>query len=55
VDRLRGYGREGPQGERTDQGAIFEGGTRYLREHFPALDDIRRATIVPEPRAPSSS
>jgi cyclophilin family peptidyl-prolyl cis-trans isomerase len=54
VDRLRGYGREGPQGERTDQSAIFEGGSRYLREHFPALDDIRRATVVTEePRAPS--
>lgn len=53
VDRLRGYGREGPQGERTDQSAIFEGGVRYLREHFPELDDIRRATIVGEPRAPS--
>jgi len=46
VDRLHGYGREGPQGERTDQGAIFEGGAAYLRERFPALDTIRRATIV---------
>jgi cyclophilin family peptidyl-prolyl cis-trans isomerase len=54
VDRLRGYGREGPQGERTDQGPIFEGGTRYLREHFPELDDIRRARIVEDRGAPSS-
>ena len=48
VDRLHGYGREGPQGERTDQSAIFEGGAAYLRKHFPALDVIRRAAIVGE-------
>jgi len=46
VDRLHGYGREGPQGERTDQSAIFEGGAAYLRKRFPALDVIRRAGIV---------
>ena len=49
VDRLRGYGREGPQGERTDQTAIFDGGNRYLEEHFPRLDSIRRARIVRAP------
>ncbi|HET9794418.1 MAG TPA: peptidylprolyl isomerase [Thermoanaerobaculia bacterium] len=46
VDRLHGYGRAGPQGERTDQSALFEGGNRYLEAHYPALDTIRRATIV---------
>ena len=46
VDRLRGYGREGPQGERTDQSAIFDGGNRYLEEHYPRLDSIRRARIA---------
>lgn len=46
VDGLRGYGREGPQGERTDQGALFEGGLAYLRRHFPALDEIRHARVV---------
>ncbi len=46
IDRLRGYGRAGPQGERTDQGAIFEGGNAYLEARYPALETIRRATIV---------
>ncbi len=46
VDRLHGYGRAGPQGERTDQGAIFDGGNAYLDAHYPALDRIVRASIV---------
>jgi cyclophilin family peptidyl-prolyl cis-trans isomerase len=46
VDRLRGYGRSGPQGERTDQSAIFEGGNAYLEAHYPALETIRRASIL---------
>jgi cyclophilin family peptidyl-prolyl cis-trans isomerase len=46
VDRLHGYGRAGPQGERTDQSAIFEGGNGYLDARYPALDAIRLATIV---------
>jgi len=49
VERLHGYGREGPQGERTDQSAIFEGGNRYFEEHFPELDSIVRARIVRRP------
>jgi peptidyl-prolyl cis-trans isomerase A (cyclophilin A) len=50
VDRLRGYGRSGPQGERTDQSAIFEGGNAYLRERYPALDYIVRAAVAAERR-----
>jgi cyclophilin family peptidyl-prolyl cis-trans isomerase len=49
IERLHGYGREGPQGERTDQSAIFEGGNRYLEEHFPQLDSIVRARILRRP------
>lgn len=45
VDRFRGYGREGPQGERTDQSAIFEGGNAYLRQRYPALETIVRAVV----------
>lgn len=48
LDRLHGYGREGPQGERTDQSAIFERGNAYLDEKYPALDTIRRATAETE-------
>ena len=46
VDRLRGYGRQGPQGERTDQGAIFEEGNAYLDARYPLLDRILRAAVV---------
>ena len=46
VDRLRGYGRDGPQGERTDQSAIFEGGNVYLDARYPGLDTIVRAKVV---------
>jgi homoserine O-acetyltransferase len=46
VERLHGYGRAGPQGERTDQSAIFDGGNAYLDARWPALDAIRRTAIV---------
>jgi cyclophilin family peptidyl-prolyl cis-trans isomerase len=46
VERLHGYGRAGPQGERTDQGAIFDGGNAWLDAHFPGLDTIVRTAIV---------
>ncbi|HET7453353.1 MAG TPA: peptidylprolyl isomerase [Thermoanaerobaculia bacterium] len=46
VDHLHGYGRAGPQGERTDQSAIFERGNAYLEEKYPALDTIVRATAA---------
>ncbi len=45
VDRFRGYGREGLQGERTDQSALFEGGNAFLRKRYPALDYILRAVV----------
>jgi hypothetical protein len=46
VDRLHGYGRAGPQGERTDQSPIFERGNAYLEERYPALETIRRAALL---------
>jgi peptidyl-prolyl cis-trans isomerase A (cyclophilin A) len=46
VDRLHGYGREGPQGERTNQDAIFDHGNAWLDAKYPALNRIVRATIV---------
>jgi cyclophilin family peptidyl-prolyl cis-trans isomerase len=46
VERLHGYGRAGPQGERTDQSAIFDRGNAWLDERYPGLDAIVRATIV---------
>lgn len=46
VDRLRGYGRAGPQGERTDQSAIFDRGNAYLEENYPALETIHRAAVL---------
>jgi len=46
VDRLHGYGRAGPQGERTDQSAIFESGNAYLEKRYPALETIRRAVVL---------
>jgi peptidyl-prolyl cis-trans isomerase A (cyclophilin A) len=48
VDSLHGYGREGPQGQRTDQSAIFERGIAYLHKHFPRLDEIRSAMVFSE-------
>lgn len=48
VDRLHGYGREGPQGERTDQSEIFERGNAYLDARWPRLDSIVKATIARE-------
>lgn len=46
VERFHGYGRAGPQGERTDQGAIFDGGNGYLDARYPALDSILRVRVV---------
>ena len=46
VARFHGYGRAGPQGERTDQSAIFEGGNAWLDAHWPGLDTIVKAGIV---------
>lgn len=42
-----GYGDAKPQGEGPDQAAIADIGNPYLEEHFPRLDGIKKATIIP--------
>jgi peptidyl-prolyl cis-trans isomerase A (cyclophilin A) len=42
-----GYGEGAPQGTGPDQAAIADIGNPYLEEHFPRLDYIKRAKIVP--------
>lgn len=42
-----GYGEGAPQGSGPDQAAIADIGTPYLEEHFPRLDYIKKAKIVP--------
>ena len=42
-----GYGEGAPQGGGPDQAAIADIGTPYLEEHFPKLDYIKKAKIVP--------
>jgi len=41
-----GYGEGAPRGNGPDQGAIHGRGNDYLRESFPDLDYINRATIA---------
>lgn len=42
-----GYGEGAPQGAGPDQAAIAENGNGYLEEHFPKLDHIYKAIILP--------
>ncbi len=42
-----GYGEGAPQGGGPSQAAIAENGNPYLEEHFPKLDKIKKATVVP--------
>ncbi len=42
-----GYGEGAPQGAGPSQAAISENGNPYLEEHFPKLDHIKKATVVP--------
>ncbi len=42
-----GYGEGAPSGRGPDQAAISDIGNPYLEEHFPRLDIIQRATVVP--------
>jgi len=42
-----GYGDAKPNGEGPDQAAIADIGNPYLEEHFPRLDAIKKATILP--------
>ena len=42
-----GYGEGAPQGSGPSQAAIADIGTPYLEEHFPKLDYIKKAQIVP--------
>jgi peptidyl-prolyl cis-trans isomerase A (cyclophilin A) len=41
------YGEGAPQGSGPSQAAIADIGTPYLEEHFPKLDYIKKAQIVP--------
>jgi peptidyl-prolyl cis-trans isomerase A (cyclophilin A) len=41
-----GYGDGPPQGQGPDQSAITDSGSAYLKEHFPKLDSIQKATII---------
>jgi peptidyl-prolyl cis-trans isomerase A (cyclophilin A) len=38
-------------GQQPDQGAITTQGAAYLEKHFPKLDTIKSATVVPAPAA----
>lgn len=42
-----GYGDGAPNGEGPSQAAIADIGTPYLEEHFPKLDYIKTARVVP--------
>ncbi|MGA8030292.1 MAG: peptidylprolyl isomerase [Bryobacteraceae bacterium] len=42
-----GYGDAAPSGSGPNQDAIAENGTPYLEEHFPKLDYIKTAKVVP--------
>lgn len=41
------YGEGAPQGSGPSQAAIADIGTPYLEEHFPKLDYIKKAQVVP--------
>jgi peptidyl-prolyl cis-trans isomerase A (cyclophilin A) len=41
------YGEGAPQGSGPSQAAIADIGTPYLEEHFPKLDYIKKAQIIP--------
>lgn len=48
VDKLyNGYGEGAPRGAGPDQGRMQEEGNVYLREKFPELDYVKKATILP--------
>ena len=42
-----GYGEGAPSGAGPDQAAIADVGTPYLEEHFPKLDVLQKAKILP--------
>jgi peptidyl-prolyl cis-trans isomerase A (cyclophilin A) len=42
-----GYGDAPPNGEGPNQAAIADIGNAYLEEHFPRMDAIKKATILP--------
>ena len=47
MDLYTGYGDGPPQGQGPSQAAIADIGTPYLEEHFPKLDYIKKATLIP--------
>jgi peptidyl-prolyl cis-trans isomerase A (cyclophilin A) len=42
-----GYGEGQPGGSGPSQAAIADSGNSYLKQHYPKLDYIRKATIIP--------
>lgn len=51
IDAVNAEHGEGPGGIRAGkQDPFFEGGNEWLLKHFPRLDFIRRATVLPERR-----
>ena len=46
MDLYNGYGDGPPQGQGPDQSAITDNGNAFLKEHFPKLDYIQKATII---------
>ncbi len=42
-----GYGEGPPSGDGPDQDQITQNGNTYLKEHFPKLDSIQTARVVP--------
>jgi peptidyl-prolyl cis-trans isomerase A (cyclophilin A) len=42
-----GYGEGAPQGTGPNQAAIADIGNPYLEEHFPKLDYVKKAVVVP--------
>jgi len=43
---FKGYGEGAPRGKGPGQGRLEKEGNAYLRESFPKLDYVKRATIV---------
>ena len=47
MELYSGYGDAPPSGQGPDQAAIADIGNAYLEEHFPKIDAIKKASILP--------
>jgi peptidyl-prolyl cis-trans isomerase A (cyclophilin A) len=47
MDLYNGYGEGAPQGQGPDQSAIGASGDSYLKQNFPKLDYVKKATVIP--------